>query len=223
MSCEFETTTCAMPGNFICKKCKLCGHMVGMAAAVAEAQWPQVLERIKTSCEHNKASTAITTAEPQAVAVNVPQPTQPAITATTFGAVAANVGASLAGIPPTPAYTPAPTYTDPTLQNIHNPFEPKPDDTGPGSQLKKFLSRIGITATPTCSCNAKARHMDAMGVDWCEQNIDLLVSWLREEAQKRGLPFIDLAGRLLVQRAISASRKAHAHKLKRLNLPNGLQ
>jgi hypothetical protein len=193
--------------------------MVGMAAAVAEAQWPQVLERIKAGCEHNKVAPV----EEQVAVVNVPQPTQPVITATTFGAVAANVGASLAGIPPAPAYAPSPVYTDPTLQNIHNPFEPKPDDTGPGSQLKKFLSRIGITATPTCSCNAKARHMDAMGVDWCEQNIDLLVSWLREEAQKRGLPFIDLAGRLLVQRAISASRKAHAHKLKRLNLPNGLQ
>jgi hypothetical protein len=65
--------------------------------------------------------------------------------------------------------------------------------------------------------------MDAMGVDWCEQNVDLIVSWLKEEAQKRGLPFIDLAGRVLVNRAIAASRKAHSHKLKKLNIPNGLQ
>ena len=220
MTCEFETTTCAMPGNFTCKKCKLCGHMVGMAAAVAEAQWPQVLTNIKAGCQHNKGEEPNKTTDAPVIAVTVPP--QPAITGKTFGAVAANVGANLAGIPPAAAY-PEPAYTDPTLQNVQHPFETPQDDTGPGSQLKKFLSRIGITATPTCSCNAKARHMDAMGVDWCEQNIDLLVSWLREESQKRGLPFIDLAGRLLVKRAISASRKAHAHKLKRLNLPNGLQ
>lgn len=220
MSCEFENTPCAMPGNFTCKKCKLCGHMVGMAAAVAEAQWPQVLTNIKAGCAHNNTPKPSYTPDAQALIDSVPQP--PAITGKTFGAVAANVSANLAGIPPAPAY-PEPAYTDPTLQNVQNPFELPQDNTGPGSQLKKFLSRIGITATPTCSCNAKARHMDAMGVDWCEQNVDLIVSWLKEEAQKRGLPFIDLAGRVLVNRAIAASRKAHSHKLKKLNIPNGLQ
>jgi hypothetical protein len=211
-----------MPGNFICKKCTLCNHMVGMAAAVAEAQWPQVLANIKASCQHNKSEEPNKTTDAAVLAATAPQPPQPEITGKTFGAVAANVSANLAGIPPAPAYPP-PAYTDPTLQNIQNPFELPQDDTGPGAQLKKFLSRIGITATPTCSCNAKARHMDAMGVDWCEQNVDLIVSWLKEEAHKRGLPFIDLAGRVLVNRAIAASRKAHAHKLKRLNIPNGLQ
>lgn len=220
MSCEFETTPCAMPGNFTCKKCKLCGHMVGMAAAVAEAQWPQVLANIKSGCQHNKSAEPVKTTETQVIVDTAPP--QPEITGKTFGAVAANVSANLAGIPTTPAYT-APAYTDPTLQNVQNPFELPQDNTGPGSQLKKFLSRIGITSTPTCSCNAKARHMDAMGVDWCEQNVDLIVSWLKEEAHKRGLPFIDLAGRVLVNRAIAASRKAHSHKLKRLNIPNGLQ
>jgi hypothetical protein len=202
--------------------------MVGMAAAVAEAQWPQVLANIKAGCVHNKTQPKPShTTEEQALIDSVPQPnlSEP-ITGKTFGAVAANVSANLTSATP-PAIAPpvsaAPTYTDPTLQNVQNPFELPQDDTGPGSQLKKFLSRIGITATPTCSCNAKARHMDAMGVDWCAQNVDLIVSWLKEEAQKRGLPFIDLAGRLLVNRAISASRKAHAHKLKKLNIPNGLQ
>jgi hypothetical protein len=196
--------------------------MVGMAAAVAEAQWPQVLANIKAGCAHNKTPQASHTAEEQALIDSVPQPSPP-ITGKTFGAVAANVGANLAGIPPAPGYTTAPAYVDPTLANVQNPCERPQDNTGPGSQLKKFLSRIGITATPTCSCNAKARHMDAMGVDWCEQNVDLIVSWLKEEAQKRGLPFIDLAGRVLVNRAIAASRKAHSHKLKKLNIPNGLQ
>ena len=79
---------------------------------------------------------------------------------------------------------------------------------GPGTELKKLLKLINITATPNCSCNARARTMDANGCDWCEENIDTIVGWLREEATKRGLPFLDAAGRLLVKRAIRNACKA---------------
>jgi hypothetical protein len=80
--------------------------------------------------------------------------------------------------------------------------------SGPGTELKKILSRVGITATPNCSCNARAATMDANGCDWCEANINTIVGWLREEATKRGLPFVDMAGRLIVKRAIRNARKA---------------
>lgn len=82
---------------------------------------------------------------------------------------------------------------------------------GPGTELKKILAKIGITATPTCSCNARARKMDEMEAKepgWCEAHLDEIVGWLREEAKKRGLPFIDAAGRVLVKRAIHNAKKA---------------
>lgn len=82
---------------------------------------------------------------------------------------------------------------------------------GPGTELKKILSSVGITATPNCSCNARALEMDRNGVEWCESNIDTIVGWLREEAEKRGLPFLDAAGRLLVRRAIKNARRAAAN------------
>jgi hypothetical protein len=44
--------------------------------------------------------------------------------------------------------------------------------------------------------------MDSRGCDWCKDNLGTIVGWLREEAAKRKLPFIDTAGRLLVKRAI---------------------
>lgn len=83
---------------------------------------------------------------------------------------------------------------------------------GPGTELKKLLAGfpLYITATPNCSCNARAAEMDARGCDWCEENIDTVVGWLREEATKRGLPFLDSAGRLLVRRAIRNARRAAA-------------
>lgn len=90
----------------------------------------------------------------------------------------------------------------------HEPPQPPPPSHGPGTELKKLLKKIGITASPDCSCNARARTMDERGIEWCEANIDEIVGWLREEATKRGLPFVDMAGRMLVKRAIKNAKKA---------------
>ena len=81
---------------------------------------------------------------------------------------------------------------------------------GPGTELKKLLAGwpFRIVATPNCSCNAKAAEMDRQGIEWCEANIDTIVGWLREEAGKRGLPFLDAAGRMLIRRAIANARRA---------------
>jgi hypothetical protein len=86
---------------------------------------------------------------------------------------------------------------------------PVTEPSGPGTELKKLLRKIGITATPNCSCNARARLMDeeeARSPGWCEAHLDEIVGWLREEATKRKLPFIDAAGRMLVRRAIKNAR-----------------
>ena len=91
------------------------------------------------------------------------------------------------------------------VSNRRNIFEPP--QYGVGTELKKLLSSIGIKATPNCSCNAKARTMDSNGIEWCEKNIDTIVGWLRDEAIKRNLPFIDLAGKILVKKAIRNAKK----------------
>ena len=90
---------------------------------------------------------------------------------------------------------------------------PPAQANGPGAELKKLLGRIGIVATPNCSCNARAKRMDveeAREPGWCEAHLDEIVGWLRDEATKRKLPFLDAAGRVLVRRAISNARKEQA-------------
>jgi hypothetical protein len=84
---------------------------------------------------------------------------------------------------------------------------PPPPNKGPGTELKKLLSRIGITPKAGCKCLARAIEMDVRGCDWCEASIDTIVGWLREEAENRRLPFIDAAGRMLVRLAIRNARK----------------
>ena len=89
------------------------------------------------------------------------------------------------------------------------------DPNGPGSILTGMIKTLGISSSSTCSCRRHALEMNDQGPDWCEQNMETILSWLRDEAKKRGLPFIDMVGKAMVQRAINRSRKLKA------NLPVG--
>jgi len=89
------------------------------------------------------------------------------------------------------------------------PETPAPPTNGPGTELSKLLKRLGISPTPTCACRAKAAQMDEWGCDECSkpERIEEVVAVMRAEAEARGLPFLDIAGRLLVRRAISNARR----------------
>lgn len=82
--------------------------------------------------------------------------------------------------------------------------------SGPGTELKKLLSKVGIKASATCSCNKRARRMDERGIEWCEQNVETICDWLQEEATKRKLPFVRLAGKALIHLAIKRAKKANS-------------
>jgi hypothetical protein len=103
-----------------------------------------------------------------------------------------------------PAY---PRHLKPGFQPPREPPPPTQIKTGAGTELKKLLGKIGIKASSSCSCNKRAITMDNNGIEWCENNIDTIVGWLKEEATKRKLPFIDMAGRILVKRAINNAKK----------------
>jgi hypothetical protein len=91
---------------------------------------------------------------------------------------------------------------------------------GPGTEMKALLAGwpLYITATEDCPCNRHAAQMDAWGPDECERRLDEIVGWLGAEASRRGLPFADVAGRLLVRRAISRARR-HDPPRNRQRLP----
>lgn len=86
------------------------------------------------------------------------------------------------------------------------------DPNGPGSILTGMIKSLGISSSSTCSCRRHALEMNEQGPDWCEQNMDTILSWIRDEAKKRGLPFIDMVGRAMIQRSINRSRKLKANQ-----------
>jgi len=78
---------------------------------------------------------------------------------------------------------------------------------GPGSILSGMLSSIGIKSTANCACRRHAIEMNDNGPDWCEQNMDKILSWLKEESTKRKLPFVESVAKIMVNKAISKSRE----------------
>ena len=102
----------------------------------------------------------------------------------------------------------APTLFPSSDRNCTLP-EPAPPSHGPGTELSRLLKRIGINPTPTCQCRAMSQKMAQWGPDECErpERIAEVVAVMRAEAEARGLPFLDVAGRMLVRRAIRNARR----------------
>lgn len=97
------------------------------------------------------------------------------------------------------------------LQNLF-PKTLESDPDGPGSVLSNMISSLGIKTSPDCSCKKHAIMMNEKGADWCEENIDTVIGWLKEESTKRRLPFIQSVAKLIVKRAINTSRRLKLKK-----------
>jgi len=89
--------------------------------------------------------------------------------------------------------------------------------SGPGTELKKLLSKLGLKPAPNCKCNTRMLVMNQMGIDWCKQHIDTIVGWLKEEADRAKLPFTKIGAKIIVKRAISNARKTSKQTAKRLD------
>lgn len=81
---------------------------------------------------------------------------------------------------------------------------------GPGCQLKKSLAWWGIRDDGSCGCTEFSSQMDAWG-QGCWDHLEEIVEHLRGAAEKKGLPFLATAARILVARAIDAARREQSN------------
>jgi hypothetical protein len=82
-----------------------------------------------------------------------------------------------------------------------------PVHRGPGTELHNLLAKFGVHMAPGCSCRARMAQMNKWGIEGCEQNVEAIVEWMKEEAAKRKLPYLETVGRMLVRRAIANARR----------------
>jgi hypothetical protein len=74
---------------------------------------------------------------------------------------------------------------------------------GVGTELKDLLAKLRIKSDGCGGCSDHAAIMDTRGLGWCEDNIDLIVRWMRDEATRRGWwMYSDIIAKQLVKRAI---------------------
>lgn len=59
-------------------------------------------------------------------------------------------------------------------------------DQGPGTELHKILSSLGINPSAACDCRAKARQMDVWGPVGCRENRETIVGWMRAGHERWG-------------------------------------
>jgi hypothetical protein len=81
---------------------------------------------------------------------------------------------------------------------------------GPGCQLRRTLAWWGIRDDGSCGCTEFSAQMDAWG-QGCWDHLEEIVEHLRGAAEKKGLPFLATAARILVARAIDAARREQAN------------
>jgi len=79
---------------------------------------------------------------------------------------------------------------------------------GAGTKLKAKLAKLGFEITSNCKCEARAMAMDAMGIEWCENNLTTIMAWLKEEAVRRklGAIFVPVLVKILVKKAIKEAK-----------------
>lgn len=88
-----------------------------------------------------------------------------------------------------------------------------------GSALKDALKVLGFIDTTNCKCANYTKEMNANGPDWCRENIDTIVSWLKEsydamsEERRKVMPFDPEMVSLLVVTVIDQAEEA-AQKFK---------
>ena len=67
-----------------------------------------------------------------------------------------------------------------------NEVRPWPKGYGPGTELKKILSSVGINPPVGCKCRSRMLQMDEWGIEGCETNFNTIVGWLEESAEEWG-------------------------------------
>lgn len=94
-----------------------------------------------------------------------------------------------------------------TISCPESPCDDGSGGGGAGSELTRLLSFFWVRHTSGCQCSERASRMDEMGPEWCRENRDLILSWLQEEAQRRGIPFVRSVADMVLEAAISRAER----------------
>jgi hypothetical protein len=76
------------------------------------------------------------------------------------------------------------TYILPNLTRNPAPTQIPVPKEGPGTELQRIFSGLGINAIAECGCGGKIEFMNHVGIEGCRLNRQMIIDWLRD-GQKR--------------------------------------
>ena len=77
---------------------------------------------------------------------------------------------------------------------------------GVGDTLSNIISKMGYGYSPISRARAKITYLNKKGIDWCEQNQDVILIWLKEECVANRIQFLDLIGKSIIRLAIKKAK-----------------
>lgn len=85
-----------------------------------------------------------------------------------------------------------------------------PVEQGPGTELKRLISWFWSPKRKCSTCSDRVRKMNKWGTKKCRQRKHLIVAWLRQSAEKEGLPFSAFVAGSLIDLAITTADRKQA-------------
>jgi hypothetical protein len=80
------------------------------------------------------------------------------------------------------------------------------ESKGVGDWISWQLEKLMIYPLQTCKCTERKEILNRWGPDLCEKHKATIELWLQEAANNRGLPFIRVVARKIIDNAIKWAR-----------------
>lgn len=77
---------------------------------------------------------------------------------------------------------------------------------GVGTCLINLLEKLGIYYDQLTKFRSKINLMDSNGIEWCENNKETILAWLKQEAETRNIHYHSKLARALLRLAIKQSK-----------------
>lgn len=77
---------------------------------------------------------------------------------------------------------------------------------GIGSCLLMLLGKLNVHYDQLSTAKSKANYLDKQGIDWCENNQDIILGWIKEESNNKNITYNPKLAKILLRLAIKQSK-----------------
>lgn len=77
---------------------------------------------------------------------------------------------------------------------------------GVGDFMARIFKQMGYKYRAVSTARAKINKLNSLGVEWCEKYQDVILLWVKEECEKKNIPFIPKPIKSIIKLAIRRAK-----------------